>query len=113
MTVDGSCMAGSPSRSKPAKAGATSRSSAAAAQYAFMFAPPSSRGRFERQRAAEERQHEILKPHRDVARVRARVDLEAVRDAVVGQHVVQSAGIHAQAVLVADVDRNGAVLTQV
>src|SRR4051794_24594242 len=113
MTVDGSCMPGSPSRSTPANAGITSRSIAAATQYDFMFARASARRGFEGQRAAEERQHEVLKPDRDVAGVGARVDDEVVLDAVGGQHVVQFTGIHPQTVLVADVDGDGAVLAEV
>lgn len=55
----------------------------------------------------------LLEANRDMAGVRTGVDLEIVRDAVAGQHIVQLAGIHLQVVLVAHVDGDRAVLSQV
>src|SRR3954470_14602429 len=69
-------------------------------------------GGLERQRPAEERHDVLLKPNRHVARVGSRVDLERVRDPVLIEHVVQLSGVDAQPVLIADVDRDGAILTQ-
>src|SRR5436190_4301615 len=57
--------------------------------------------RLERQRPAEERHHVFLESHRDVARVRTRVDLELVSDAVGGERIVQPGGIDFQRVHVA------------
>ena len=54
----------------------------------------------------------LLKADGDVARVRPRVDLERVRDAVLIEHVVQLPGIDAQSVLIADVDRDRAIAPQ-
>ena len=48
-----------------------------------------------------------------LARVRAGVDLERVRDLVAIERVVQLAGVGAEAILVADIDRDGAIAPQV
>ena len=62
---------------------------------------------------AEERHHVILEADRHGAGVGAGIDLEAVGDAVVVEDVVQLAGIDAQAVLVADIHRDGVILAQI
>ena len=55
----------------------------------------------------------ILKSIRHRAGVRARIDLKAVRDAILVEDLVQLAGIDAQAVLIAHVDGDGAILPQI
>ena len=55
----------------------------------------------------------VLKPVSHLAGVRALIDLKAVRDPVPIKNVVQLACVHAQAVLVSDVDRDCAELTQI
>ena len=52
-----------------------------------------------------------MEANRDIARVRTGIDLEIVLDPVVGQRVVQLAGIDLQIVLVTDVDGDRAVLS--
>src|SRR3954464_4668265 len=68
--------------------------------------PLPARGRVEGKRAAEERQHVLLEPHRDMAGVGAGIDLEVVLDAVGGEDVVKLAGIGLEVVLIPDVDRD-------
>src|SRR5689334_23179514 len=77
----------------------------------YTMAVSSLRG-LERQRAAEERDDMFLEAHGNIARVRPRIDVERIRDAVLIEGVVQPAGIDAQAVLVADVDRDGPISLQ-
>src|SRR5271168_1393026 len=62
---------------------------------------------------AEERHNVILKPIRDGASMRARIDFEAVRDSVLIEKIMELAGINAQAVLIAYVHGDGAILLQV
>lgn len=67
----------------------------------------------EAQILTEERQHMILEPIGDCAGVRARVDLKAVCDSVVIQNGMQLPGVDAQAILVAHVHSDGAVLFEI
>ena len=62
---------------------------------------------------AEERHHVILEAVGDGAGMRAGVDFKAVRDAVGVEYVVQLDGVEAQAILVADIHGDGAVLAQI
>ena len=55
----------------------------------------------------------ILNAIGDLGRVRALVHLEAVRDSILIKNIVQFAGIDAQSVLVAYIDRNAVILAQV
>src|SRR5690606_2556090 len=64
---------------------------------------------FEAQRVAEELQHMILKALTELARVRAGIFFERVRDAIGIQRLVQLRRIHTQAVLVADIERDCAI----
>ena len=59
---------------------------------------------------AEEWHHVILKTVSHCARVRTGINLEAVRDSILVQNIVELAGIDSQTVLVAHVNGNGAVL---
>lgn len=54
----------------------------------------------------------ILKALGNRARVSSRIDLKRMSNAVDIQHVVKLAGIHAQSVLIANVDRDAAVTAQ-
>src|SRR6185369_7102648 len=62
---------------------------------------------------AEEWQDIVLETEGDIAGMGARIDLETVGDAIAVEHVVQLAGVGAQAVLVPDIQGNGAVAVQV
>ena len=62
---------------------------------------------------AEERHYEVLEPDGDRAGVRARIDLESIRNAVAIENVMQFLGVDAQSVLVAHVDGDSFVLFQV
>ena len=62
---------------------------------------------------AEKRHHVILEAISDLARVSAGINLEAVRDSILIEHIVQLGGIDSQSVLVADVDRDGAISAQI
>src|SRR5437870_4814987 len=74
---------------------------------------PSAPRLIERQCLAEERDHEFLKPHGDVAGVRARVDLEGVRNLIVVEDVVQLPGVDLEIIHIADVDGDRPVLAQI
>jgi hypothetical protein len=54
----------------------------------------------------------LLEANGDVTGVRPRVHLERIRDPVLIEHVVQLPGIHAQSVLIANVNRDGPVAAQ-
>ena len=68
---------------------------------------------FEAEIVAEERRYVILKAISDGAGVRARIDLETVRNFVLVEDIVQLAGIYAQAVLIAHIHCDGAILLQI
>ena len=55
----------------------------------------------------------ILEAVGNSAGMRAVIDLEPVRDAIAVQHIVQLGSVEAQAVLVANIDRDGAVLPKI
>ena len=63
--------------------------------------------------AIEELHHVILKAIGYRAGVRTVVDLKAIGESVIVQDIVQLAGVEPQAVLVADVDRDAAILPQI
>src|SRR6202012_3727972 len=56
---------------------------------------------------AEERQHEILEAERHIAGMGAGIDFKAVGDPVGVHRLMQPAGVGLQAVLVADIQRDG------
>src|SRR6185437_12525107 len=62
---------------------------------------------------AEKRHHVVLKPVRHRAGVRAGINLEGVRDAVLVEHIMQLRGVRSQPVLIAHVDPDGFVLPQI
>src|SRR5438874_1206471 len=70
--------------------------------------PPRAIGRWTStlQLPAEERHQLVLKAECDVAGVRAGIDLEAVRDTVAIERLVQLLRVHLQPVLIADIDRD-------
>lgn len=61
----------------------------------------------------EKWQHVILESIGDGADMRAGIDFEAVRDAVVVKDSVEFASVDAQAILIADVNRDSAVLFEI
>ena len=60
----------------------------------------------------EKWQHVILEPICNGAGVSSLIDLEPVLDAVCVQNIMQLAGVDLQAILIADIKRNSAVLAQ-
>src|SRR2546421_10250816 len=61
----------------------------------------------------EERDHMVLKAECDVAGMRAVVDFERVGDAVFPERVVQPLRVGLESVLIADVDRDRAIASQI
>src|SRR5271165_5348539 len=61
---------------------------------------------------AKERDDMILEAIRDAAGVSTGIDFEGMLDGVQIENIVQFLGIDAQSVLVADIDRDGAILAQ-
>ena len=62
---------------------------------------------------AKKRDHVILETVCHLARVRALVDLKAIRDAIFVENIVQLSGIGAQTILVTHVDRNSAIPAEI
>ena len=61
----------------------------------------------------EKRQHMILETIGHFARMRAGINFERACDSILIKDIVQFARIHPQAVLVANIERNGAILVQI